>query len=151
MEASVLRPIGHSDGFTADRVCPFFSQVIAACIQGRIVPVVGAHNNIVAAGDPLRYRLGNAVGFLVNRRNGFFNGLELLLRAVKVIRNGRGGFFQAADFGADAVGLLADAGDIFFQAVHRCCGGVVLQLAVNGIIGSAGGGILHVGRHRFGH
>ena len=43
------------------------AQVIAACIQGRIVPVIGAHNNIVAAGDPLRYRLGNAVGFLVDR------------------------------------------------------------------------------------
>ena len=67
MKAGVLRPIGHPDGFTADRVCPFFAQIIAACIQGRIVPVVGAHNNIVAAGDPLRYRLGNAVGFLVNR------------------------------------------------------------------------------------
>ena len=67
MEAGVLRPIGHSDGFTADRVGPFFSQVIAACIQGRIVPVVGAHNNIVAAGDPLRYRLGNSIGFLVDR------------------------------------------------------------------------------------
>ena len=67
MEAGVLRPISHSDGFTADRVCSFFAQVVAACIQGRIVPVIGARNNIVAAGDPLRYRLGNAVGFLVNR------------------------------------------------------------------------------------
>ena len=67
MEAGVLRPIGHMNGFAADRVCPFFSQVIAACIQGCIVPVIGARNNIVAAGDPLRYRLGNAVGFLVNR------------------------------------------------------------------------------------
>ena len=67
VEAGVLRLVGHSDGFTADRVCPFLFQVIAACIQGRTVPVVGAHNNIVAAGDPLRYRLGNAVGFLVDR------------------------------------------------------------------------------------
>ena len=67
MESGVLRLIGHSDGFAADRVCSFFAQVIAACIQGRMVPVVGSGNNVVAAGDPLRYRLGNAVGFLVNR------------------------------------------------------------------------------------
>ena len=151
MEAGILRFVGHSDGFTADRVCSFFAQVIAACIQGRIVPVIGAGNNVVAAGDSLRYRLGNAVGFLVNRGYRFFDRLEFLLGAVKVIRNGRGGLFQAADFGADAVRLLADVGDILFQAFHRCCGGVVLQLAVNGIIGSAGGGILHVGRYRFGH
>ena len=67
VEAGVLRLVGHSDRFTADRVCSFFTQVITACIQGRIVPVIGARDNIVAAGDPLRYRLGNAVGFLVNR------------------------------------------------------------------------------------
>ena len=46
---------------------------------------------------------------------------------------------------------MADAGDIFFQAVHRCGGGVILQFAVNGIIGSAGSGVLHVGRYRFRH
>ena len=105
MEAGVLRFVGHSDGFTADRVCSFFVQVIAACIQGRIVPVVRAGDNVVAAGDPLRYRLGDTVGFLVNRGYRFFDRLELLLCAVKVIRNGCSGFFQTADFGADAVGL----------------------------------------------
>ena len=100
--------MGHMDGFTADRVCPFFAQVIAACIQGRIVPVIGACNNIVAAGDPLRYRLGNSVGFLVNRGYRFFNGFEFLLGAVQVVGNGCGGFFQAADFRFDLIRRLGD-------------------------------------------
>ena len=67
VKPGVLGFIGHANRFTRNGVSAFFVQVIAACIQGRIVPVVGARNNIVAAGDPLRYRLGNAVGFLVNR------------------------------------------------------------------------------------
>ena len=67
VEAGVLRLVGHVDGFAINGVAALFAGCIAACIQGRIVPVVGAHNNIVAAGDPLRYRLGNVVGFLVNR------------------------------------------------------------------------------------
>ena len=67
MEAGVLHPIGRMDGFAINGVAALFAQVIAACIQGRIVPVIGARDNIVAAGDPLRYRLSNAVSFLVNR------------------------------------------------------------------------------------
>ena len=151
VEAGVPGLVRHMDGFAADRVCSFFAQVVAACIHGCIVPVIRFGNNVVSACDPLGHGLGDAVGFLVNRGYRFFDRLELLFRAVKVIRNGRGGLFQTADFGADAVRLLADVGDIFFQALHRCCGGIILQLAVNGIIGSAGGGFLHVGRYRFGH
>ena len=151
MKASVLRLVGHANRFTRNGVAALFAQVIAACIQGRIVPVVGAHNNIVAAGDPPRYRLGNSVGFLVNRRNGFFDRLELLFCAVQIVGNGCGGLFQAADFGADAIRLLADAGDILFQAVHRCGGGIILQLAVNRIVGGAGGGILYRLCYRFRH
>ena len=139
------------DGFPINGVAALDAGCVAAGIYPGIIPVVGADNNVVAAGDPLGYGLGNAVGFLVNRRNGFFNGLELLLRAVKVIRNGRGGSFQTADFGADAVRLLADAGNILFQAFHRCGSGIILQFAVNRIIGSAGSGVLHVGRYRFSH
>ena len=108
VEAGVPGLVRHMDGFAADRVCSFFAQVIAACIQGRIVPVVGARNNIVAAGDPLRYRLGNAVGFLVNGRNAFFNGFEFPLCAVQVVGNGCGGFFQAADFRFDFIRRLGD-------------------------------------------
>ena len=67
VEPGILGLIGHANRFTRNGVTAFFACGIAACIQGRIVPVVGAHNNIVAAGDPLRYRLGNAVGFLVDR------------------------------------------------------------------------------------
>ena len=67
VEAGVLGFIGHANRFTRNGVAALFAGCIAACIQGRIVPVVGARNNIVAAGDPLRYRLGNAVSFLVNR------------------------------------------------------------------------------------
>ena len=151
MEAGVLGLICHMDGFPINGVAALDAGCVAAGIYPGIIPVVGADNNVVAAGDPLGYGLGNAVGFLVNRRNGFFNGLELLLRAVKVIRNGRGGSFQTADFGADAVRLLADAGNILFQAFHRCGSGIILQFAVNRIIGSAGSGVLHVGRYRFSH
>ena len=46
---------------------------------------------------------------------------------------------------------MADAGNILFQAVHRCGGGVILQFAVNRIVGGAGSGVLHVGRYRFRH
>ena len=85
MEPGILGLIGHANRFTRNGVTAFFACGIAACIQGRIVPVVGARDNIVAAGDPLRYRLGNAVGFLVNGRNAFFNGFEFPLCAVQVV------------------------------------------------------------------
>ena len=151
MKASVLRLVGHVNRFARNGVTAFFACGVAACIQGRIVPVVGARNNIVAAGDPLGYGLGDTVGFLVNRGYRFFNGFEFLLCAAQVVGNGCGGLFQTADFGVDVIRLLADAGNILFQAVHRCGGGIILQLAVNGIIGSAGSGVLHVGRYRFSH
>ena len=48
MEAGVLRPIGRMDGFAINGVAALFAQVIAACIQGRIVPLSVPRNNIVA-------------------------------------------------------------------------------------------------------
>ena len=46
---------------------------------------------------------------------------------------------------------MADAGNILFQAVHCCGGGIILQFAVNRIVGSAGSGILYRPCYRFRH
>ena len=43
----------HMDGFAINGVAALFAGGIAACIQGCIVPVVGAGNDVIAAGDPL--------------------------------------------------------------------------------------------------